>query len=267
MGPQGDTLDTNATPGPPPAAPRWAGDVARVSVGTVLGRTMGLWRKHALPFVVAAFVLELPSTFFEYARVAAEARGAPRPFAGALPTSLAFLLLTAMLTAGALESLTGRPVRLSAMLSTGLNRFGRLLGVSLLTSVVIGLATVLLVVPGLMALSALWLAIPAAVAEPVGVLSSVQRSRELTKGHRWTIFLTFAILVGMNVGAAIALSAAAELAPFQSGAPAAAFAALAGTALAAVTSGLWATAPAVAFHDLRALKEGGDASALSRVFE
>jgi hypothetical protein len=261
-------MDTSATSGAPPDEPRWPGDAAHVNVGTVLARTMRLWRKHALPFTVAAFVLELPATWFEYASAAAEARGAQvRPLAGSLPTSLAFLLLSAMLTAGALESLAGRPVRLSAMLSTGLRRFGRVFGVSLVTSILVGLATLLLVVPGLMVLSALWLAIPAAIAEPDGARSAVQRSRELTKGHRWTTFLTFAILIGMNVAAAIALSAAAELAPLQAGAPFATVAAFAGTALSAVTSGLWATAPAVAFHDLRALKESGSASTLASVFE
>lgn len=239
---------------------------SRFGVGTVMARTFEVWRKNPIPFVVAALVMDAPSTLATVLQNVREARGEPQGSAAVL-SLLGTTLLTGMLTFGTLESLAGRPVRLGDMFSIGLRRFRRVIWIGLSTSFLILVALLALVVPGLMVMSALWLAIPAAIAEPDAELSPLQRSRRLTDGNRWPIFAALLLFIVLALVAYSGVVLATELLTRYGGGAGAMVAIAVTTAVSAVASGLHATAPAVAFHQLRALKEGGDTRTLARVFE
>jgi hypothetical protein len=233
-----------------------------------MARTFEVWKRHPVPFIVAAILLDAPSVAVSYLQGSAAGRQEALVSSSVvlIVSGLGTLILTGALTFGTLESLAGRPVRLAAMLTTGLRRSGRVLAVSFLTGIIIGVTFLLLVVPGLMSMSALWLAVPAAIGEPDADASPIERSRGLSKGHRWTLFFSLVLFLLLSFVAYFVLRFSNALVARGAGVGAA-VALVFAVASSALASGLYATAPAVAFHDLRALKEGGDSSTLAKVFE
>jgi hypothetical protein len=77
----------------------------------------------------------------------------------------------------------------------------------LLAALGITVGFLLLIVPGLVLLTIWLLIVPAIMLEGCGVLSSFGRSRELVRGHGWSVFgvivLTIAILIAVNIGISI----------------------------------------------------------------
>jgi hypothetical protein len=74
------------------------------------------------------------------------------------------------------------------LLRAGWARFRAVTGVSLLVGVGVAVGLVALVVPGLVLLTRWSLAIPAAVLERLPARAAMRRSRELVRGHGWSVF-------------------------------------------------------------------------------
>jgi hypothetical protein len=149
------------------------------------------------------------------------------------------------------------------MLAVAVRRGPSFFAVAVVAMLAVAVGLVLLIVPGVLVNLALWLAIPVAVVERTGVLASLKRSRALTSGHLGTIF---GILFLVNAFGRAA-SKAVELS-IPSLQDVSIWLAFGVSQLAvAVLMGLPAVACAVAYHDLRALKEGTDTSELAKVFE
>src|SRR5262249_31102961 len=62
-------------------------------------------------------------------------------------------------------------------------------------AVLTAIGFLLLVIPGIIIALALWVYVPAIVVEKVGVGGAFTRSRELTKGRRWTILLLLIVVL------------------------------------------------------------------------
>ena len=78
--------------------------------------------------------------------------------------------------------------------------FWRLLGVSLLYGIGVGIGFILLIVPGLI-LTVIWAVVaPVMVLERPGVFAAFGRSRELVRGNGWSVFAVI-IVVTIGVGA------------------------------------------------------------------
>jgi len=92
---------------------------------------------------------------------------------------------------------TGQPVRLSDAFAYGFRRWGEMLGANIHASIRIGLATLLLVIPGLVL--AVWYAfIDQVVAlKPRHPEGSLPRSASLTEGYRWKVFWAFCLILGI----------------------------------------------------------------------
>ena len=78
----------------------------------------------------------------------------------------------------------GRSFNLGEAFGIAFGRFFPVLGVAICFGLAVGFASILLLVPGLMVLSAFYVALPACVMERTGPIESLSRSGELTKGHR-----------------------------------------------------------------------------------
>jgi uncharacterized membrane protein len=89
---------------------------------------------------------------------------------------------------GVLQILAGRELKFSQVLVAGIKRLIPVIGVSLICGFLVVFGFVLFIVPGIMALCALYATVPVVVIERQGVFASIRRSRELTKGFRWRIF-------------------------------------------------------------------------------
>jgi hypothetical protein len=95
----------------------------------------------------------------------------------------------------------------------GLSKFPKLVLVSLLYWILITIASLLLVIPGIILGVAFSLVLPVAVFEKGSVVEALRRSSQLTRGHRWNIFgACFVIsllagVIGLGVGGAVTIFA------------------------------------------------------------
>ena len=162
---------------------------------------------------------------------------------------------------GAFQDMRGRPFSLGAALSRCLARIWPILGTSLLVSLIAGVGTLLLIVPGFIALLMLYVAVPACVVEGLGPAASLGRSAELTKGFRWKI-LGLILLVSL-ISIICSLLVTFILTLFTG-----AFVATLGKfAVQALTAALSGVLAAVIYYSLRAAKEGIDIDRIVSVFD
>lgn len=170
-----------------------------LSLGELLDRTFFLYRKYFLVFVGIIAFPHLLLLAFQLVSVALQ----PGRTLGAAGISVLWTLLTAVTALGVLavsQGATviavshvhlGRPVSIGEAFA-GIK--GRVLYLALIMIgywVGIGVGFVLLIVPGII-LALMWaLTIPVAVLEDKGLRDSVERSAELTKGHRGRVFMVY----------------------------------------------------------------------------
>lgn len=131
---------------------------------------------------------------------------------------------------GFLQIADGKPVTSGQCLGAGLRNLGPIFVLSILTTLGVGLGTILFVIPGLI-LFAMWsVAVPALIDERPGIIGSLGRSRALTKGSRFKILLVIALfwlaiiviqmvsvraLYGASLGTIGALSTRVSYIPFN----------------------------------------------------
>jgi len=206
--------------------------------------------------LVSTLILDAPGTSVRTELI--------RGVVGVLGMVLAFILAGA-LTFGVLQSLSGSTARFGEMVNAGFSRFWRILGVSFLMGLCVVIGLFLLLIPGLLLISALWVAVPAVVAEQVGVTSALSRSAQLTKGHRLTVFLVALVFAAIGMGVTVIIGAIGASAALSTGWGVIAIQFSVQLA-SAVAGSLTATGPAVGYHDLRVLKEGVSTEQLAAVF-
>lgn len=249
-----------AVPSAPAASPLRAG--RPFSAGDVIGRSFSVWFGNFVPFSIVTLVVNVP--VFALAVVApAEGRSALDGLSS-IVSGLANLVVTGALTYGVLQALRGSPVSVGALFGRGFSKLGSVFVVSLGFGFFVVLGFLLLFVPGVIALCALYVAIPAVVVEPVAPGEALRRSRALTSGSRWAV-LAIALVVGVVTIASLGISGL--VAVLGGSALPHPFPALVATAILVFASPLGACAAAVAYHDLRVAKEGVDTAELVKVFD
>lgn len=136
---------------------------------------------------------------------------------------------------------------------------------AVLVVVVVAVVTVggllLLVVPGVIVALVLWVALPVAVVERIG-LRSLQRSAQLTEGYKGQIFGLALILFVLDWVVQAVVFGVLSTATTHT-----VLVFMVVQVCVIVWSGVWATAVSVTYHDLRVLKEGVDTRDVSQVFE
>jgi len=225
-------------------------------IGSILSRSFSIYFRHFITFLLLGVAPALPDlvtdqgTQSDLTRLAILAIGLVLGPIG-----------QAMALYGAFQDMRGRPVRLGDSVAIGLARFLPVIGVSLLTALAIGFASLLLLIPGLIMATRLFVAMPACIVERLGVSASLERSGELTKGQRWPIF---ALLLLTWILGTIGFSVvSAALAPIG-GATAAR---IGGFICSALVSSFNSIVVVVVYHDLRVAKEGIDIDRIAAVFD
>src|SRR5574341_1334353 len=246
----------------PLVAPTTSTIASPVTAGTLLSRTFGVWKAQLGPFAAVMLAFHIPSLLVQWA-VGSPFLAGRGGFGKATPEAQAFLLTwrywammavamlvwviqTAAVTAGALEHLGGRRASFGEMVARGVRRTGPIVVAGALATLAASLGLVLLIVP-------------VVVVERLSPPKVLGRSRALTKGHRWALLTVLAIVYMAAMVPAVVAGAAGAGVPYLS--------TLLGSVLNTVVGPLLVVAPAVAYHDLRAFKEGAGTVALERVFE
>jgi hypothetical protein len=246
-------------------------------IGQVFSRAWSVFSGNFLKFMVVTGIASLPPLLIPQPSPATP----ENPFGGVGPTFFLVMFLTlvlgtlsqAIVLYGAFQDMRGRPVSLADCLKVGLRRLFPIIGLALSVGVAVMLASMLLIVPGIMLYMMWFVATPVCVVEQLGPFRSLRRSRALTKGHRWKLFgLTLVILIpALIVGAILG---AIMLAISGTGGFLAMSTALA-TPLGQVVNLIWSAAWSafyaivivVTYHDLRVAKEGIDTEQIAAVFE
>jgi hypothetical protein len=219
----------------PPKAP-----APRINVLHVLATSMRVTKQNFVPFFVIACVVSVPSMLLELSSATDDAL-----LAFVLDT-MTHALATGIVAYGAIMELYGSRPSARACIAKGVSNLGRVVGVSLITTLAIFAAALLLVIPGIIVAVMFYVVVPVAVVEDLGIDASIKRSRELTHGHKSHLFLI--ALLGFGVGVGIELVAHYELTAE------AAFVWRAVTG--ALTTMFFSVTTAVVYVELRRLREG-----------
>ncbi len=107
-------------------------------------------------------------------------------------------LLSGAMMYGVIRRLRGEEFVISDCLSEALTLLMPLIGVSILQGLIVGAGLVLLILPGLVAITMLYVSTPALVIERTGVIDALKRSYELTSGNLLRIYGIIVILATIN---------------------------------------------------------------------
>src|SRR5262249_20520829 len=181
------------------AADRGAGNPNyRLDVGGVLGRSVTVWGQNLVPFFLVGLCVYSPVLLTLGGLAATDTRMPLLQKLLELVANFLNLILAGAVTYGVFQQLHGRRADLGDVLRTRLARLGTVWGAAFLSGLVTAIGLCMLVVPGLVAITMLWVAVPVAVIESPGASASLERSRELTSGNRWRVF-AIALVVGVTV--------------------------------------------------------------------
>lgn len=248
-------------------------------VGAVLGRSLDLMRRHFVKFTLIAGVTLLPA-FFSQHHLSSTARlftiiqhlgsvhtqtvGVQRQSAIGWMDLLSDVLIAISAPAivfGTVQSMRGRDFNIGESLGRSLQRFLPVIGVLIIFYIAFIVGFILLVVPGFIVATMFAVAVPVCVVEQAGPIQSLRRSAQLTKGNRWRLFgiwFLLAMLVGIPP---------IPIQFFLFSIAGTYVAALGGIAYGAISLAFQLVVFAVAYHDLRAAKEGIDIEQLATVFD
>jgi hypothetical protein len=245
-------------------------------VGQVFSRAWSVFSGNFLTFILVTGIASLPGLLFQQPVPGSQVD----PFQNVGLGIFAFLLMVvlgtlsqAIVLYGAFQVMRGQPIDLAQSARIGLRRFFPIVGLAISMTILIFLASILLVVPGLILFVMWFVATPACVVEGLGPFRSMGRSRELTKGHRWKVLgLQLAILIpALIVGAIVGAVILAVSGPGGFLAVATALSSTLGQVVNLIWNAIWtafyAIVIVVTYHDLRVAKEGVDTDQIAAVFE
>ncbi len=114
---------------------------------------------------------------------------------GSLLYMLFKLVSLSAVTEVAILRSVGKPVNYGALIGNGLKNAIPLFVVEILVLLLVGLGSILLVVPGIIWWLCVSVAIPAYVGQTsLGIFGAIGKSFELTRNHRWSLFLLFIVM-------------------------------------------------------------------------
>ena len=189
----------------------------KLDIGGVIRQTFAVLRRNFTTFFgLSLLLVGLPTILFELVWPSGISDGASVPaFSLALiawgllaigVTIAAFSVFYATLISATMQDLNDGGSALADNLAVGLRTCLPAFGVSLLSSLAIVGGLLLLIVPGVMIACAWCVSMPAIVIERTSLRGAFARSAELTRGHRWSIFGLFLIIIAVSICIGIVLA-------------------------------------------------------------
>jgi hypothetical protein len=235
-------------------------------VGRVFDRTLSLYMSNYFSFTLVTLVASLPMLLF----INPADSNSSEPLTGSSVTFVLLgvflwfvlrLLSQAILVYGAFQSMRGKSVNLFESLNLTTHKLFPLIGITAVSVIGVIIGSMLLIIPGMMLYAAWFVGVPVCMVERLGSWQCLERSAELTRGHRWAIF---GIILLLNVGSSIV----SKVIEFS-------FAAIGGATFAAIGfligNAIWeaffAVAVVVTYYELRVSKEGVDIDQIASVFD
>lgn len=248
------------------------------SMGRVVSQTFSTIGRNLAAVATVAFVISLVVVLLA-SLVSYMAQQATQDGVASLSTTiiaglvalLIGLVVRTVSTGGithiALSDLNGGKASVGQALATGFRLAFPLLGLGIVVGLGVGLASLLLLVPGLMLAMRWAVAVPARVVEGPPMSSALARSGELTAGNRWRIFGLFVALAVFGwVVTFLANGLGYALLSNGAGTVGMVATAILQIIASTVTTSVSATGVAVLYAELRRIKEGATPNQLAAVF-
>jgi hypothetical protein len=178
-----------------------AGEQPGIDIGRVLRLGLGVVGRRFLPMAALVLVLDTaPQAAIRYQWLVDSRSGlsvftSPYFWMWVAAASVLGTLIPATLIRISIGDLRGRDPDVAGSLVESLKLALPLIGIAILQGLAIGIGTILLIVPGIIACLALIVAVPAFIDERLGVMESLERSMALTRGTRSLIFVLFLLWV------------------------------------------------------------------------
>jgi uncharacterized membrane protein YvlD (DUF360 family) len=233
-------------------------DMQAFRIGSVLSRSFSLLFQNFLPYTFLIAIVYVPLLALDAAFPVRE--DDIEVNARALLSILLYMAASGFVAYGVLEQLRGQRASMKACMAACLRQIVPVLGSSLLSLVCILLGLFVLVVPGIIVMLMFWVTVHVAVIERLGILATLERSRELTRGHKVRLFGIFLVIWLPMIGLGMLANAITE----DLGSAAGFLVTLVNELLNGVVG---AVITAVIYHDLRTLKDGVGVDDVVRVFE
>ncbi len=253
-----------------------AGTRESFDIGRVIQRTMALVGRNFVPFFILALVLTgVPSLVLQLAMPTdpTAIQQAPGVYItsiviGALVSIATGVILQGTLTRASVDDLSGKGVQLSAAVSNAVAMILPLVGLGLLVGLGVAVGLIALIVPGIFLALCWMVASPVMVVERLGVIASMQRSMQLTQGHRWAILglIVLFMIAYMIVAAVIGAIIGGSMADLANPAGPPLTFVLIMTLVGVVLSVVGTVGAAAIYFELRQIKEGVGVTELAQVF-
>jgi hypothetical protein len=241
-------------------------------VGAVIGQSFSILFKNIVPFGLLYLAVNAPSSLYALA-LAGKPAADEDPGVRLLNLAEEFigLIAAAAVIYATVQELRGRRVSFSEFFGRGLAQGGAAIRVALLSGILLILAFIALIIPGLILYVMWWVAIPVAVIERPGAVASLRRSAALTAGNRWRVvglilcFFVAAVAAGALLGgsliAALAFAAGGDEVRIDQAST------IASWLFAALFMAAQAVLTAVSYYHLRVAKEGVGIDDIAAVFD
>ncbi len=238
------------------------GAITDFKIGDILVRGFEVLRRNATTFgtlSVLFMLVPFGAGLMMVTRVVAGGGGAVAFYALIVLWIVLYFLLFATLTHGTICDLRGTPARIGESLRWGRAVLFPVIGITFVATAGAGLGAILLLIPGLLLMTMWWVAVPVAVIERTGVLASLRRSAELTRGYRWRVFGVIAVVYLGQIVLEMLTNFILTGAPI--------FRHFAGFMVTVAATAYFAVVTAVCYHDLRVLKNGVGVNEIARGFD
>jgi hypothetical protein len=241
-------------------------------IGPIFGRAWSIYIANFVKFTAVAIAIALPQLFFGRDHIAIE--NVPGLVVLIVIAIIFYFVGQAVILYGAFQAMRGRTFLVGEAARRGLSRVLWIIAIAFLVTLGVAIGFLLLIVPGII-LAVRWsVAVPACVVENLGPLAAMRRSAELTRGHRWKIFLVYilfviitfvvSLIVGLLAGLVVGALTVATGTDSVTIAVTGGVFGLIGTALYAAYENIVVS---MVYHDLRVAKEGVDTDQIAAVFD
>ncbi len=243
-----------------------------LSTGEVLDVAFSLYRRHFVVLALVALASQGVALIFS---IYVAASGGSLVNLALTLVSMILSSVCAAIGMGAstkiiADSYLGRPTTAAEALAWVVPSLGKLIGLTVMISIAVMIGFLLIFVPGVILASALAVAPSALVVEGLSANEAMNRSWNLTKGHRWKVFWTMVVAVVLVYAVTLSASIISGVISNVLGA-APLIAVVLATAIAALLSlfvyPFMYAAVTVLYYDLRVRKEGFDLEMLESQLE
>jgi len=166
---------------------------AKLDTARVFERIFSIYRDQFTLLIPAALILFIPVAVLNGLVLAGG--GALAALATTAIALIATFWYQGMVVEAVVDILDGRRDHTVGSLFSSVSPFiGTLIGAGILATIIIVIGFILIIVPGLIALTFLAVVAPAVVIDRAGVTDALRRSRDLVRGNAWRVFGVIVVL-------------------------------------------------------------------------